>query len=152
MHLEVTNLYNITITEWLICARHCSKLFTWIVNLMPIISIEVKEVSSVISCVVQVRRCKHRKVKKSPTVTQMSVKGGPIPEHTSELLLSLPLRVLQPQERRLCDVYLPPQRHIAIPLTFAKFPLEQRRDTHLKSYYPLLLFKIFAGTSLSTLL
>ena len=96
MHLEVTNSYNIMIIEWLICTRHYPKLFTWIVNLIPIISIEEKEVSRVISFIVQVKRFKYIKVRKSPTVTQMSVKGGPIPEHTSELLFSLPLRALQP--------------------------------------------------------
>ena len=77
MHLEVTDLYNAIIIEWLICARHCPKLFTWIINLIPIISIEVKEVSSVISCILQARRFKDRKVKKSFKVVQMSVKGGP---------------------------------------------------------------------------
>lgn len=50
---------------------------------MPIISIEVKKVRSVISQILQVKRFKSREVKKSPKAIQISVKGSPVPEYPS---------------------------------------------------------------------
>lgn len=86
----------------LICATYFPKLFTWIINLIPIISVEVKEVRGVISCILQVKRLKPRKVKKSPQATQISVKGGLVPQCTSELLFPLPLRDLWPPNSTFC--------------------------------------------------